>query len=100
MSESLDSASLGVQGRQLLARWCTLSSLLIVASVPFGAAIGFVLTSGIWELANPNHAPWDAVGGLWGLLLGVPVGGDIGFTIALWYLFRLEQSSSQRAGRA
>lgn len=36
------------------------------------------VASGIWELANPGHAPENAAGGLWGLMLGAPLGGIIG----------------------
>jgi hypothetical protein len=52
--------------------------LLIVALTTLGVIIGYTVAWGLWEMSNPDHAPENFAGDMWGLMLGAPVGRAIG----------------------
>jgi hypothetical protein len=73
---------------------CLIPPLFAIAATAVGAAIGGGIAKGIWELANLNHAPENAAGGLWGLLLGVPIGGIVGLIVATVVIVRWPDNPS------
>jgi hypothetical protein len=48
-----------------------------------GFPIGFAAGWGLWEMANPNHAPDDSDGAMFGALLGIYGSVAIGFIGAI-----------------
>jgi len=49
-----------------------------------GAVFGMFIVSGIWRLANPDAInETTAIGGMWGLMLGSPLGGTCGLIIGI-----------------
>lgn len=53
--------------------------LLVLALTVVGATIGYAAAMGIWDMNNPGHAEENVAGAYWGMMLGAPVGGTVGF---------------------
>ena len=72
--------------------------LLVLALTVVGAAIGMAVAIGIWEFNNPGHAAeTGAIGGMWGLMLGIPSGGTIGFIVGTILAIRWSRPPTKKS---
>ena len=76
--------------------------LLVLALTAVGILLGFAVVWGVWELANPRHAPENFAGGMLGLLLGAPGGGIIGFIFGTvlatrWFGYSAKKADARKS---
>jgi len=61
---------------------------LILAATLAGLVVGYAIAWGTWEINHPGHASENVTGNYWGMLLGSPAGGIIGFIIGAVFAMR------------
>lgn len=72
------------------------SMVVVLVLTVLGGIIGMFVAIGIWEAANKGHAPENGAGGLWGFMLGAPVGGIVGFISGMiWAILRRRLPSNK-----